>query len=262
MAMPIQEELYGLDLLVYSSHKTATQTLVHTFADHGYRSLHCHTLANVTTRLTPELLPRYLREYRRRQQRPLPILSVFREPIERLSSSFFQSHAEDALRRQPGMTPQDTLIARSSVPELQQRFLADLERGELPGKLESIQEFCEAMAIPVAQLRFDPGLQWGVNAFADCRLHLFRFDSLMGGTRLQNLLTMVAGRPIRPTPANLSAAKWYSPILGEFRASLRLPAALIRRVYQERADLLRLMYQEGVNSLLENTLARFAQSAA
>jgi hypothetical protein len=197
--MPIQEEIYGLDLLVYSSHKTATQTLVHTLADHGYRSLHCHTLANVTTRLTPEL---------------------------------------------------------------QQRFLADLERGELPGKLESIQEFCEAMAIPVAQLRFDPGLQWGVNAFADCRLHLFRFDSLMGGTRLQNLLTMVAGRPIRPTPANLSAAKWYSPILGEFRASLRLPAALIRRVYQERADLLRLMYQEGVNSLLENTLARFAQSAA
>jgi hypothetical protein len=71
----------------------------------------------------------------------------------------------------------------------------------------------------------------------------------------------VAGRPIRPRPANLSAAKWYAPILEEFRATLRLPAALIRAAYQERADLLRLMYADQGASLLESTLARYAPDA-
>lgn len=259
--MPIQEELYALDLLVYSAHKTGTQTLVHSFAAQGLRSLHCHTLANVTTRLAPQELAPFLREYRRRRRRPLPILSVFREPIERLLSSFFQTHGDDALRRQPGLAPADTLIARAGLPALQERFAADLEAGILPGNLESIQQFCGALAIPVAQLRFDPQLQWGVNDCGDCRLHLFRFDSLMLENRLPSLLTLLAGRPIQTTPANLSAAKWYAPILVDFRASLRLPVALIERVYQERADLLRLMYPDQGASLLERTLARYGPAA-
>ncbi len=64
--MPIAKELYSLDFLVYSAHKTGTQSLNQTLGDNGFRSVHCHGLASNKTRLRPALLP---------------ILSVVCEPI-------------------------------------------------------------------------------------------------------------------------------------------------------------------------------------
>lgn len=35
-----------LDFLIYSSHKTATQTLVNTMIKHNYTTTHCHNMSN------------------------------------------------------------------------------------------------------------------------------------------------------------------------------------------------------------------------
>jgi hypothetical protein len=257
--LEIAEALVDLEVLVYSAHKTGTQTLVQTFCDNGIPSRHCHRLSNLRPPLTPELLPEALRGYRERSGRPLTIVSVFREPIGRHISSFFQWHGEGALRRQPGATPADSLLARASVQELQHRFQEDLERGSLVGALESIRELCAALAVPVESLRYDPLREHGVSELPDASLHLYRFDSLIQGGRLAALLAPLVGRPIEPRAANLSAVKWYFPILQEFRATLRLPATLISRIHAEKADLLGLMYGDQAADLLARTLARFAE---
>lgn len=255
--MPMADALFDLDFLVYSSHKTGTQTLVHTLRDNGFACAHCHRLSNLHPPLSPALLPEFLRDYRQRRGRALPILSVFREPIGRHISSFFQWHGEGALRRQPGAGPADSLLTQESVAELQGRFRDDLERDAPVGALESIREFGTALAIPLEQLQYDPAQHHGVSVFPDCRLHLFRFDSLILEGRIGSLLTPLAGREIQPQAANLSTVKWYYPILQEFRATLRLPSALIERIYAEKADLLRLMYGEEVGLLLVRTLERY-----
>jgi hypothetical protein len=255
--MPVADALFELDFLVYSSHKTGTQTLVHTLRDNGFACAHCHRLSNLKPPLSPALFPEFLRDYRRRRGRALPILSVFREPIGRHISSFFQWHGEGALRRQPGAGPADSLLSQGSVAELQGRFRDDLERDAPVGALESIREFGAALAIPLERLHYDPAQHHGVSVFPDCSLHLFRFDSLILEGRIDSLLTPLAGRQIQPQAANLSPEKWYYPILQEFRATLRLPHALIQRIYTEKADLLRLMYGDRVDSLLATTLARY-----
>lgn len=259
--MAIAEALYELDFLVYSAHKTGTQTLVHTLRDNGFACTHCHRLSNLSPPLTPELLPQFLGEYRRRRGRVLPIVSVFREPIGRHISSFFQWHGEGALRRQPGATPADSLLARCPVPELQRRFRQDLERGAPVGALESIRELCGALAIPVERLHFDPLRHQGISELPDGTLHLFRFDSLIEEGRIGPLLSALAGRPIQPRAANLSTVKWYFPILQEFRATLRLPAALIRRIHAEKLDLLSLMYGEQADALLARILHRYGDGS-
>jgi hypothetical protein len=259
--MAIAEALYELEFLVYSAHKTGTQTLVHTLRDNGFACTHCHRLSNLSPPLTPELLPQFLGEYRRRRGRVLPIVSVFREPISRHISSFFQWHGEGALRRQPGATPADSLLARCPVPELQRRFREDLERGAPVGALESIRELCGALAIPVERLHFDPLRHQGISELPDGTLHLFRFDSLIQEGRIGPLLSALAGRPIQPRAANLSTVKWYFPILQEFRATLVLPAALIRRIHAEKLDLLSLMYGEQSDALLARILLRYGDGS-
>ena len=259
--MAIAESLYDLEFLVYSAHKTGTQTLVHTFRNNGFACAHCHRLSNLSPPLTPELLPQFLREYRHRRGRGLRIVSVFREPIDRHISSFFQWHGEGALRRQPGAAPADSLLARCPVPDLQRRFAEDLERGAPVGALESIRELCGALAIPLERLHYDPLRHQGISELPDCTLHLFRFDSLLQEGRIGELLSPLVGRPIQPRAANLSTVKWYFPILQEFRTTLRLPAALIHRIHAEKSDLLRLMYGEQADALLAHTLCRYGDGS-
>ncbi|MFM7266343.1 MAG: hypothetical protein ACKOZW_12295 [Cyanobium sp.] len=259
--MPVAAALVELDVLVYSAHKTGTQTLVHTLRDNGVACAHCHRLTNLQPPLSPELLPECLQEYRRQRGRPLTVVSVFREPIGRHISSFFQWHGEGVLRRQPGGTPADSLLARAPVPDLQRRFQEDLERGAPVGALESIRELCGALAVPLEHLHFDQLRQYGMSALPDANLHLFRFDSLIEEGRIGALLAPLVGRPLESRAANLSAAKWYFQILQEFRATLRLPAALIRRIHAEKADLLELMYGDRAADLLTRTLERYGDGA-
>ena len=55
------EELLGIDYLVYSSHKTATQTVVNTLRNNGFKSIHCHSITVETTQLKLHTFKKFLK---------------------------------------------------------------------------------------------------------------------------------------------------------------------------------------------------------
>ena len=189
--MAMADPLIALDVLVYSAHKTGTQTLVHTFRESGLACAHCHRLSNLNPPLSPERLPECLREYRRRRGRPLVIVSVFREPIDRHISSFFQWHGEGALRRQPGATPADSLLARASVT------IASLRSAEIMALMGQILE--HLVAGELMQLTAGPDDALSMEHYM--RKTFYKTASLMANAC--KAVAVVAG-----CPAEEAAAAW------------------------------------------------------
>jgi len=84
------EALLNFDYLIYSSHKTGTQTLVRTLRSNGYRCLHFHGLKNIG--LSDGDFPSLLEAYYQRQGRPLKVITVFR--FDQLFSNFSEMFAK------------------------------------------------------------------------------------------------------------------------------------------------------------------------
>lgn len=260
--MSFDTRLFDLDFLVYSSHKTATQTTAHTLRVHGFRCVHCHLLRDLGAGLQPDGLPHFLESFAAHNRRKLVMLTVFREPIERHISSFFQWYGEGAVREKHVPDVAATIIRTHSVADLQTRFIDELHRRTVPGMPESIDEMCHGLGVDVAALRYDTVEHRGVVELPSCRLVLFRFDALIYGNRLESLLTDVTGKPIAKHDANVSATKWYAKKFAEFKATLRIPRNALIDVYEAKRHLIDLFYPGEYESLLAGVLAKYGQAAA
>lgn len=95
---------------VWSSHKTATQTLVATF-----NTVHIHTLSD--SNYTEESLLEDLNQYKKRNKRKLKILTVLRIPHERTISSWFQIHHSDYAKKHD-CDQDETPVMNKSIDEL------------------------------------------------------------------------------------------------------------------------------------------------
>jgi len=91
--MTINPDLLNIEFLVFSSHKTATQTIVNSLNASGVRCMHTHIGHDIG--LSPGEFRFYLDEYRRVNAKRLQVISAFRDPLDRLVSSFFQSLSKD-----------------------------------------------------------------------------------------------------------------------------------------------------------------------
>ena len=98
-------DLMNIDYLVFSSHKTATQSVKKSLNKNGFSCKHCHHPNNIGLELSD--LPKFARRYRKRHGRKLQVLSIFREPISRHISSFFQTHGWKPLYDRPIITKGD-----------------------------------------------------------------------------------------------------------------------------------------------------------
>jgi hypothetical protein len=255
--MHFDQELLDIDYLVYSSHKTATQTIAHTLRMNGYKCTHCHTLTNDTVNLKPGAFGKFTELYHLRHGRKLSVVSVFREPIERNISSFFQRHGTDVLRLGLRQDIGDTLIHNSSTEELQKIFCNELDSGTLTGKGESIYELCSELHLRIGDLRYEPAKQYGAFETDHCTLHLLRFDALIGENRLQTLLSQITEKSIVQHDRNVTAEKWYHDRLKAFKESLRLPRRTIITCYKTRARLFDLFYPGEYDTLLSRALVRY-----
>lgn len=94
--------LLDLDFLVFSSHKTGTQTIRNSLRASGYSATHCHQVSHLG--LCDDDLEGYLDAYFARHSKPLDVITLFREPIDRHISSFFQGYGSRPLNEKRSPT--------------------------------------------------------------------------------------------------------------------------------------------------------------
>lgn len=252
--IPAREQLLSLDYLIFSSHKTGTQTLNRTLNLNGFRSRHCHDLTHLQLPHT-DLKP-FASRFARKNGRPLHILSVFREPVERYISSFFQEHGTRPLRLNQIRHEHETILHQYPLERLRHTFQEALESRSIICYEDSLHDICRQLAVPATSLAFDPRAPYTPNPLGSIHLHLMRFDLLFAHP--ETALSALTQQPVTLHPANIADRKWYRGIYTAFKTSLTLPPALIHRLYASKQDLLRLFYPGREQKLLDQTLKRYA----
>lgn len=230
-----------IKFLVYSSHKTGTQTLCATLQRNESKTSHLHLLRNINAEPGNGELSAFLNRYQESNGESLTLLSTFRLPIERHISSFFQWHGNGVIRAGHVATKHETIIAKESVNQLQQRFAQQLSDGSLAGYKESLHEICEELSLQPASLCYDQKQGYGVHETSNAKLVLFRFDQLF--RRYPDLLENATGlRNLQIRKRNIGIDQWYQPIRAEFMKTLILPEDLVSRVCQEKRNLIDIFY--------------------
>lgn len=244
-----------VDFLVYSSHKTATQSIVATLNNSGSRARHLHILDNLGIDPGRGAFRRYLEEYRSANRRRLTVISTFRLPWDRHMSSFFQWHAQGVVREGLVSASENTVIARAGLPELQALFRSEIENGTLRGREDSLTELCTELGYEVAALGFDPSRRFEIFEDELIRLVLFRYDLLLGD--FQRILEEAVGAKLTLRTDNLTEDKWYAAKFAEFRSTLVVKPDLIQGAHSSKRELIEAFYPHQYELIVERCLGRF-----
>ncbi|MEZ5465142.1 MAG: hypothetical protein R3F22_07985 [Lysobacteraceae bacterium] len=244
-----------IDYLVYSSHKSATQTITASLRKSGLRAIHCHFLNNIELDQTNFREWLTSDDWKSRGSR-LKLISVFREPIDRHISSFFQGYGTRPIRLGEVKDETETLIYRKSLEHLQDQLVAELETRSLIGYRESVDAICDDLELTPGELKFDASHLSTLNSTPHADLHLCRFDHIV--QCIAPTLSRITGRPVEQLDANVSESKWYAEKYRRFKETLRLPGRLIRDIYDEKAELLSLFYPRLEKETLNLVLRRYS----
>lgn len=109
----------NIDYLIYSSHKTSTQSMLKILRNNGYKSIHCHILSNIN--MTNDSFLEFLNLYNNVNKKKLKIITIIRDPIDRLISSFFQCYHNDEININY-IKPTNTTIMKNDVYTLHKMF--------------------------------------------------------------------------------------------------------------------------------------------
>lgn len=248
--MAFSNELLDLEYLVYSSHKTGTQTLVSTLNNSGLRCRHCHFVGNIG--LKKGDFRSYLKSYLKENNKKLDVITVFREPMERHISSFFQGYGTRPFRLKEVESEVETIIYKYTIEQLQEKFILELKARSLIGFPESIHQICKELRINTNDLAYNNDSQFGLFETQHIRLHLFRFDTLFNN--LDSLLAEVTQRNIVIKTSNMSGQKWYRDIYSEFKESLVIPHHIVSEVYSFKHDLIDIFYSHNYELALNQAL--------
>lgn len=196
-----------------------------------------------------------MRAYLRRNRRKLTILSVFRIPLERHISSFFQWHGDGVVRHGRVRNSNDTIIARCPNEMLQQIFIESLASRKVPGLAESLTELCEALNHAPTWLEFSPDQGFTVLEDDLIRLVLFRFDLLFPD--FIDLMQEALQIKLRARISNVSTDKWYAKKYDEFNRTLVVPHELIRMVSEDKKDLIDVFYPSQYAQVVNGQIERY-----
>ena len=143
--------LLKLDYLVYSSHKTSTQSLISTLNNNKLATIHCHIIDNFRANnnfksLNNNQLKHYfmneLIRYKNINRKKLKIVSILRNPIDRLLSSFFQTHHSDKIHFF-NIPEKETIISKLNEEQILKIYCEDINNKTFfitGGAIESIDE--------------------------------------------------------------------------------------------------------------------------
>ena len=251
-----EDECLNLDYLIYSSHKTGTQSLLRTLKANGFKTRHCHYYSNLG--LESGGLRECLEKYAQRRNKKLNVITVFREPIERHVSSFFQVYGTRPLRIKEVKNETETIIHKYTIEELQEAFISELSTQSLVGYMESLSEMCQELQITTDDLSlYRKEDQFSVYEANNIRLYLIRFDDLV--KNFESLLCEITDKKIKVKLANMSAAKWYKNIYAQFKHSLIIPHDTISDVYNSKRDIINFVYADDFDARLDLALSQYGR---
>ena len=251
---PMQDSsLYELDYLVFSSHKTATQSTLASLRASGFKALHCHTLYNIDIEVGR--FAEYLDRYKDHNNKKLKIISIFREPVERLISSFFQWHGIGAVRHNLGGEVEKSLIYQLSGKVLEAEFHRYCQT--IDGFGESLDLIGAELEIKVGELDFSSEKMLGDVELGNCQIFLIRFDQFV--ENFESLLGNVSGSQINSVQLNIGEQYWYGDKYRKFKKELKLPSEVISEIFQSRRHLIEMFYPGGFDSLLASVTNRYCK---
>jgi len=245
--------LLDLDFLVFSSHKTGTQTIRNSLRASGYSATHCHQVSHLA--LGDDDLKGYLDAYFAHHTKPLGVITLFREPIDRHISSFFQGYGSRPLNEKEVADKTGTLIHRLSVDELREQFIAELKAKTLIGYSESIHEIAAALHLDFSDAMMIPDGHTRVMQLPTARIFLSRFEPFF--QHFEASLSRIVGDEITVKNSNQSEAKWYHEKYLQFRRGLQLPGVVIEEAYLSKRDLIELFYEKPFEAVLERAIAAY-----
>ena len=143
-------EFYDLKFLIYSSHKTSTQSLNCILNTHKYKTRHCHHLSDLTLCMNNppvyDNFKQYLINYKNINKKKLKIISCIRNPKDRLISSFFQSYSSNYGKIEGS---DETFISVKTEEELCCFYKSLIENKKLPARIESLDELSHILDINI-----------------------------------------------------------------------------------------------------------------
>jgi hypothetical protein len=237
------------EFIVYSSHKTGTQTLVRSLSAAGHQAIHLHGLGHLD--VTISQFREYLKSYLEKYGKKVKIISAFRLPIERHISSLFQWYGDGAWRqRLPDYTNEDTVIHQVDIGGLNSLLVSDIASRKLTGYRDSLHELCQILKIDPMALQTEPykGPYRVDHELAD--ITLARFSDLFKDS-LKNIFALSGASVQNICEANISGNKWYSTKYEKFKAGVFIPENVIQQTYLDRKDLIEVFYPGLFDELLE-----------
>jgi hypothetical protein len=207
----------NLDFLVYSSHKTSTQSIITTININNLKSIHFHILSNCQNEhyeniknnqsINHETFIQGLIDYKNTNNKKLRIISIIRNPKDRLISSFFQSFHTDEINY-CGKNENNTTINLKNEEEICVFYEELLKKNKLPGFIESIDEMSDIFKINIIDHLIKKKNYYYLNHEL-FELYVLDFNKIIGLNRLNYLNDILKTNFTIYADINLSNEKQY-----------------------------------------------------
>jgi len=228
-----------LDFLVYSSHKTSTQSLISILRNNKYNAIHCHKLLDLSISIpknliSNELFIKELKRYKEINNKKLKIISIIRNPIKRLISSFFQSYHTDEVQINK-INELYTTIMTNSTEELILNYKNKIQNNCLAGGIESLDEISTIFNIKlIKKFRKQKKQKKNYYYFNHDLFELFvlDFNKLIDENNLNYINNILNTNCIINNKSNLSKNKIYYDKYNE----------IIKKIPSEINDIIKLRY--------------------
>jgi hypothetical protein len=222
----------NIKYLIYSSHKTSTQTLMSIFKANNIKVNFLHNMSNICV-----LYPKYdfhndigsgkragwgkyeniksfknlvlenFKEYNKVNNEKLSIISVRRNPKERLFSSLFQIYHTDEISYHQKLET-ETTIYNLNVNEIYNLYCEEIINNSLPGVIESVDELSFIFDIDIINnLEKKDNYYYFENNFI--KLYVLEFKNTIDENNLEYLNTILNINLTINSSGNLSCHKSY-----------------------------------------------------
>ena len=192
-----------LHVLIYSSHKTSSQTLHCTIKNNHFNSCYMHSFES---NMTKEKFIQNLINYKYINKKKIKIISIVRKPKTRLLSSFFQSfHCDEIefLKKEK----ENTTIDTTNCEELSKLYTDLINNKQLNGKNESIDELADVFHFNIQDLQKKQGHYYLNHELFE--LYVLNFNELIKPTALIYLNIIFKTKMTKLIKSNLSINKSY-----------------------------------------------------